>query len=73
MNQAEIKVQQYSTTAAARLANLREKTNVSLCKRAIFILRSCVLFLHLHPRPARIKIDLPRISALESLEHQGVS
>jgi hypothetical protein len=30
MNQAEIKVQKYSTTAAARLANLREKTKVSL-------------------------------------------
>jgi hypothetical protein len=29
MNQAEIKVQKYSTTAA-RLANLREKANVSL-------------------------------------------
>jgi hypothetical protein len=28
MNQAEIQVRQYSTTAAARLANLREKAKV---------------------------------------------
>jgi hypothetical protein len=30
MNQAQIKIPEFSTTAASRLANLREKAKVSL-------------------------------------------
>lgn len=73
MNQAEIKSPEIQHNSGLRLTNLREKAKVSLLKRAIFILSSCVLLLHLNPRPARIEMDLLRLSVLETLDHQRVS
>lgn len=73
MNQAEIKSPEIRYNSGFEVSQFTRESQGQPVKKAIFILSSCVLLLHLNPSPARIKIDFLRISPLESLEHQGVS